>query len=771
MIARMSLLWFLSVGLACCASAAEVADKAAPAKPEQVKLSGWLGQRFDANWKNRLDTVSLDERLRTFRNPGESGGWSGEHIGKWLHAASITWDYSHDPELKKRMDEAVAALIACQGPDGYLGTYAKDKRWTGWDVWTHKYNLIGLLSAYQTTGDQRALAAARKIGDLMVETFGDGKRDIIKAGEHVGMAATSVLEPMVLLYRATQDQRYLDFARYIVRSYDQPHGPKIIAALNKTHSVKKTANAKAYEMMSNLVGLCELYRATGDEQFVRPCLAAYNDILADQMYLTGGTSLSEHFQEPHFLPNVGAVSENCAQVTWMQLCAQLLRFTGEAKYADTLERIVYNHLLAAQHPGGQSLCYFTPLRGQKNYDKGMNCCTSSGPRGIALISTLAYMTAPKAVMVNFYEPSTFEAEVSGVKTKITQMTRYPVEGTVEILVEPEKPVEFDLRLRIPAWCKSYVAELNSRAYPDNVPPSGRAAARSPDGYSHISRQWNPGDKVGISFSMPAMLVKGTYTNEGFVAVERGPLVFAFDARLNPGLSPVNVSPVTRRDGTVALTPMTDASLGVAHAFRCEGLTAAAARDQVVLKKVPLVLTSFAEAGQSGSNFAVWLPGPEKLKQISASPFLFAKESWSADGNQSGSIADGDPATFRVTFNGKKQAEAWFAVERPDAVAIDTVVYAHGRSFHDGGWFDALQGKPRIQIKKTVGGPWEDAATIDDYPATTAADGKSIPDGKQFTVKLKPVRVAGIRVIGVPGSGDNPKQNFASCGEFQAFSQK
>jgi DUF1680 family protein len=160
------------------------------------------------------------------------------------------------------------------------------------------------------------------------------------------MAATSVLEPIVLLYRATKDPRYLDFARYIVRSYDQPHGPKIARSLSDTKSVIKTANGKAYEMMSNLVGLCELHRSTGDEALLRPCVNAYNDIVANQLYVTGGTSLGEHFQPPHRLPNTGAVSENCAHVTWLQLCAELLRITGEAKYADTLELTIYNHLLA-----------------------------------------------------------------------------------------------------------------------------------------------------------------------------------------------------------------------------------------------------------------------------------------------------------------------------------------------------------------------------------------------------------------------------------------
>ena len=751
----------LCFGMPARAPAAEMADKAQPIAPSQLKLTGWLGKRVEANEKNRLAAVSLQERLRPFKNPTESGGWSGEHIGKWLHAASILWTYTHDPALKRRIDDAAATLVACQSPDGYLGTYAKDKRWGGWDVWTLKYNLLGLLACYEHTGNPQALEAARKIGDMLANTFGDGegKRDIIRAGTHVGMAATSVLEPVVVLYRATHEPRYLELARYIVKSYDQPHGPKIVASLLKTRSVQKTANAKAYEMMSNLVGLCELYRATGDEPLLTACQNAYDDIVANRMYLTGGTSLGEHFQADHRLPNTGAVSENCAHVTWLQLCLQLLRITGEAKYADTLECIVYNHLLASQKPGGESLCYFTPLQGKKPYDKGCNCCTSSGPRGIALVTTFAYTTSANAVAVNLYEPSTVEVSPGGVKTTIAQRTGYPVDGKVVLSVQPEKPVEFELRLRIPAWCKSYTATVGGK------PVEAKAA---PGSYLSLARQWQPGDSVELDFAMPAVLIVGTHTNEGLVAVRRGPLVLAVDAHLNPGLSTSGVSPVVEPDGTVKLTPVAEPA-GVAHAFAGQGLTVTADGDQLVKKTVPLVLTSFGEAGASGSAFAVWMPAPERLRRVSLSPFLFAKESYSALGNIEGSIADGDASTWRVTFDGKKQSEAWFAVQRAQPAAIDTVIYAHGHCYHDGGWFDASQGKPRIQIKKTAADPWADAGTIDDYPPTTATDPKNLADQKEFRVKIAPSSVVGIRVIGVPACGGNPRQSFASCAELQGVS--
>ena len=175
-----------------------------------------------------------------------------------------------------------------------------------------------------------------------------------------------------------------------------------------------------------------------------------------------------------------------------------------------------------------------------------------------------------------------------------------------------------------------------------------------------------------------------------------------------------------------------------------------------------MLTSFAEAGGTGGSIAVWLPSAERLRQASASPFYGARESYSAPGNLDGSISNGDPTTPRVTFDGKPQAEAWFAVEVDHPATISGARFCHGRLFHDGGWWDASKGKPRIQVKKSPGGAWEDIAVIDSYPATTATDNKQLPDGKEFSVKFPPTAVVGIRAIGVPACGDNPKQAFASC---------
>ncbi|MGH7968797.1 MAG: beta-L-arabinofuranosidase domain-containing protein, partial [Limisphaerales bacterium] len=202
-----------------------IPDKVAPAvpdrqefeTPDRVHLSGWVGDRIDVNEANRLVKLDPARLLEGYRRRPGRQAWDGEHVGKWLHAATLAWVYTGDPSLREKLDYIASELTKCQLPDGYLGTYLDKDRWTEWDVWAHKYNLIGLITYMHYTGNMAPLPCCRRMGDLLCNTFGDepGKRDIIKAGWHVGMAPTSVLEPMVLLYRLTGEPRYLEFCKYI----------------------------------------------------------------------------------------------------------------------------------------------------------------------------------------------------------------------------------------------------------------------------------------------------------------------------------------------------------------------------------------------------------------------------------------------------------------------------------------------------------------------------------------------------------------------------
>jgi DUF1680 family protein len=742
---------------------ARLADAAETLSPAAVHLDGWLGARIQSNATNRLLNVNTEPLLAGFRKKPGVHPWIGEHVGKWMHAATLAWVYTGDERLKQKLDGVAADLVACQEPDGYLGTYVPEKRFglfpeADWDVWSHKYNLIGLLTYYQYTGNQPALDACRRMGDLLINTFGPDRKSILSAGTHVGMAATSVLEPMVLLYRFTADERYLQFARYIVKSWDEPKGPGILQTLLKEKQVNKTANGKAYEMLSNLVGLCELARITGERAYLEAVVNAWEDVTAKRLYFTGSASQGEHFRGDYELPNqTGAhVAETCVTTTWIQLNLQLYRLLGEARFGDELEKTLYNHLAAAQHPRGDDWCYFTALEGRKPYDAGINCCHSSGPRGMALAPLQAYLKgksgAGEALLISTFETSTATVTMNGTEVRVVQQSRFPYEGKSELRFSSGGPA-FALKLRVPAWAAPLRLKLNGKPL----------SAEVREGWATVLPQkWAAGDRLEIDFRLAGETVEGRHTNRGLDALRWGPFVLAYDAAFNPDLpSPMMIG--------LAKQPGLRLSSKMGEALRFTSGIRTANKDGAK----PADFVPFADAGASGQAYRVWLPSPDTALKDRLSLLAGGQESRSRSGNVGGSIVDADPGSFVVTFDGTKRDEDWFAVQLDGAVKIGRVVFVSGNVFHDGGWFDASAGKPRIEIKRDRASSWEKIAEIADYPATTATNAGPLNDAsrRRFEVKLnQQVSVAAIRVIGKPACGDNPNQAFASCAELEAFSE-
>lgn len=573
-----------------------VADRFRPAAFEGQKIGGILGERMAVNLERRLLRVDEKGILDCFEHRPGAQDWAGEHAGKFLDAAANTWSYTHDDRLKTLMDRVARRLIAAQLPDGYLGTYVDAKRWTSWDVWVHKYDLLGLLSYYRVSGYEPALTASKKIGDLLVRTFGTGpgQRDIIAAGTHMGMASTSVLEPMADLYRQTGNPSYLAFCEYLIRAWEQPNGPKIVSSLLASGSVFKTANAKAYEMLSNLVGLMEMYRITGNPTYLKVPEIAWQDIVAHRLYPDGTTSAAEHFHDDFELPaeESSHVGEGCATVTFLQLTWQLLRVTGDGKYADQMENTVYNALLGAQDPRKGDICYFTPLNGTKGPTPGINCCVSSEPRGISMLPELSWgsISAPNMVQgaaINFYTSGKGSIETAAGKVTIESLTSYPLSGSVQLTVSPSRAARFPLLLRVPSWTKNFTAVAGGRTY------QGK-----PGDYLTIDRDWTPGDTVKIDIDLTARLLPGGASYPYSVAVARGPQLLALDSAVNPKL--VDLQSAGPMSAAVKLTEVPGQlppGWAGTQAYRMEGVVAGRPKE--------LLLVPFADA----ASYRVWLLKP------------------------------------------------------------------------------------------------------------------------------------------------------------------
>jgi DUF1680 family protein len=523
----------------------QVPDAFVPADYEKTSYEGYLGERMRVNMEKRLTTLDLDTIVGPFEERSGGQWWLGEHVGKFLHAGTHAWRFTADERLKRRLDYAVNKLIDTQLPDGYLGTYPEENRfverdgvsWDGpvWDVWTHKYCLIGLLTYYQATGYEPALEAGKRAADLLCDTFGPDKKSIGLASSHVGMASTSVLEPMAVLYRLTGEQRYLDFCRYLIEAWQEPPAPKILTSLLEHGNVYKTANNKAYEMMSNLVGLLELYRIEGDSRYLQACQAAWEDIHSRRLYAVGTTSYAEHFTEDFVLPTQarGAdrepkIGEGCATVTWLQFTMHLFQLTGAPKYASALERTIYNALPAAQSPHTGQVCYFLPINGHRRYGAvnhglrpDISCCSSSVPRGIALIPEFVSGALHGDPAVFQYEAGrhVIPARIGGrtVPIELQIQTDYPKSGSIKIEVRPPSPMTFPVLLRVPEWSDSFAASADGSRYQGVAGDMLR-----------IEREWSPGDILEVTLTMPVQAHKDPDKDSDKIWFRRGPQVLAWD---------------------------------------------------------------------------------------------------------------------------------------------------------------------------------------------------------------------------------------------------
>src|SRR5208337_1108592 len=198
-------------------------------------------------------------------------------------------------------------------------------------------------------------------------------------------------------------------------------------------------DAKAYEMLSCLNGALELYRTTGETNLLTASLDAWQDIVAHRLYVTGAASYCEVFHDDFDLPNNNNVGETCVTVTWLQFNAQLLRLTGEARFAEQLEHVVLNQLMGAQKPDGSAWGYYVQMEGKKPYSSNLDghCCLSSGPRGVALIPTFAWTTDANGVVVNVYDAGTAKLNLrDGTAVRLTTTTRYPGDGHIGLAVDP-----------------------------------------------------------------------------------------------------------------------------------------------------------------------------------------------------------------------------------------------------------------------------------------------------------------------------------------------
>ena len=512
-----------------------ITDKLIALPQGSVKISGYLGSKIDLCVSERIKALDFDQFVEPFRHREETRLWQGEFFGKLMLAAITSYQYNKDPEMLTKINRAFKDLIATQTSDGYIGNYSENARLEQWDIWCRKYTLLSLMSYHDLTGDKQALKAAVKLADYTLTQLGPGKANIVKTGNYRGMPSSSILEPVVYLYGKTMDKKYLDFAKYIVAQWETDEGPQLIAKALKEVTVSERFpfpkswwsyenGKKAYEMMSCYDGLLELYKITGEADYLKAVELSVNDIIKSEINIAGSGSAFEcwyHGADYQTEPTYHMM-ETCVTFTWMKLCNSLLSLTGNPLYADQIEKTAYNALLASLKGDGAQIAKYSPLEGtrsegEKQCGMNINCCNANGPRGFMLLPQFSIMGGKNEMTINLYSKLSAKVPVNSKNSvQIDINTDYPVNEDIEITINPEKMEIFTLILRIPAFSEKNELTVNGELVNGVVPGT----------YQKISREWKKGDTIRLRLDLTGRVM----TLKGYQAITRGPVVLARDSR-------------------------------------------------------------------------------------------------------------------------------------------------------------------------------------------------------------------------------------------------
>ena len=544
----------VAVLLSLCPLAAASADRLTRAPDATFDIKGHVGEHVRAvtqNWLLRApdDNPAMlgmfaDRDRQSYR---DLLPWSGEFAGKYLTGATQVLRLTNDPDLRKHLEQFVPKLIALQADDGYLGPFPKDFRLTGkapnvgggatWDAWGHYHVMLGLLTWHELTGDAAALRCAARIGDLLCDKFLGPKARVVDTGS--AEMNQAVVHSLALLYERTREKKYLELAQEVVEEFADPQAGDY---LNTALAAKAFYQCRKprWESLHPILGLAELYRATGDADHRKAFEQLWWSIAEHDRHNNGGFSSGEQAQGN---PYHGGAIETCCTIAWMAMSVEMLKLTGDPVVADELELSTLNQVVGLHSPDGKWCTYNTPMDGKRvpstediafqkrPGSEQLNCCSVNAARGFGLISEWALMSDADGLVLNWYGPSTTTATVGDVPVRIGQNTDYPRGGRVLLRVDPLRDAEFALKLRVPHWSRNTQLSVNEQPVADVKPGK----------YREIRRTWRKGDQLAIDLDMSLRAWAGERECTGKASLYRGPLLLAHEPTGNAPVPALDLS--------------------------------------------------------------------------------------------------------------------------------------------------------------------------------------------------------------------------------------
>lgn len=539
-------------------------------------------------WEALNDRIEGAQASHCFHNLKVAAGMiQGEYEGPvfqdhgiltWLEAAGAYLAQHPDAELEALADEAIDLLAQVQQEDGYLNSYfivnAPEKRWTNLMECHELFcagHLIEAAVAYkQGTGKDKFLNIAVKYADYIDSVFGP------EEGKCKGYPGHQEIELALLkLFRETGNPRYRKLAEFFINqrgtkpyyfeeerkkrggetywpsqecmtpSYFQAHEPV---------REQKTAVGHAVRAVYQYAAMAELAAETKDEELAAACRILFDDITGKQMYITGGvgaTHVGEAFTSDYDLPNDTVYQETCASIGLVIFASRMLMLEQDSRYADIMERSLYNSVISGIARDGKSFFYVNPMEtwpeaDEKNPDrmhiKGTRqpwfscaCCPPNIARTIASVGQYLYSVDQNGVYVNLYAGSTFDFSLGGRNFRLMQEEDYLRSGRAAFTVQGEESGRFLLALRKPGWTDAVDVTVNGIV---------QTNIRMKNGYILLEREWENGDRAEIKFAVKVRVMRANplvRADAGKIALMRGPLVYCLEEKENgKNLSAVSI---------------------------------------------------------------------------------------------------------------------------------------------------------------------------------------------------------------------------------------
>lgn len=574
-----------------CSGFAYGQQKDYPIKPvsfTDVKLT-------DQFWSKRIEvnrTVTIPASFARCENTGRVKNFemAAQHSGKFctkfpfddtdiyktVEGASYSLAVHPDPQLDKYVDSLITIVGKAQEPDGYLYTartidplhphpWAGPERWVRENELSHElYNSGHMFEAaaahYLATGKRNFLNIALKNADLLVATFGPGKRHVAPGHEIVEMG-------LVRLYRITGKKDYLDLAKFFIderghRAYDKSSKDEWKNGMYWQDDMpvvdQQDPEGHAVRAMYLYSGIADVAALTGDKAYIEAIDRIWNNMVSKKIYVQGGIGAipsGERFGNDYELPNTTAYNETCAAIGDVFWNERMFLLHGDSKYIDLLEKILYNGLISGVGLDGKSFFYTNAMQVTNGFTHGAlerkrsgwfecSCCPTNMARFLPSLPGYLYAENGNNVYVNLFTSSAAKLKVNGKQVEIIQQNDYPWKGLLNFTVNPQSATDFNLLVRIPGWVRNEAIPSDLYHFENNAPATysikvnGKPVkCRIEKGYAVLSRKWNKGDRVQVDLPMPVRKVEANAAltvDAGKAALQRGPIMYCAEWKDNNG---------------------------------------------------------------------------------------------------------------------------------------------------------------------------------------------------------------------------------------------